>query len=107
VIIVIGLGATGNQLFPASLGAVAACLVVVSAGVLLRRPLSSVPENLLKFIVGVMVSAFGLFWFGEGIGVSWPHADFAIVGLMAILLATSAAGVSIAHRIHARQGSGQ
>ena len=53
------------------------------------------------------MSAFGLFWFGEGIGVSWPHADFAIVGLMAILLATSAAGVSIAHRIHARQGSGQ
>ena len=107
VIIVIGLGATSNQLFPALLGAVAACLGVVSAGVLLRRPLSRAPENLLKFIVGVMMSAFGLFWFGEGIGVSWPHADFAIVGLMAILLATSAAGVSIAHRIHARQGSGQ
>jgi len=107
VIIVIGLGATGNQLFPASLGAVAACLVVVSAGVLLRRPLSRVPENLLKFIVGVMVSAFGLFWFGEGIGVSWPHADVAIVGLMAILLAASAMGVQIAHRIQARQGSGR
>jgi len=107
VIIVIGLGAPGNRLLPASLGAVAACLMVVSAGVLLRRPLSRVPENLLKFVVGVMVTAFGLFWFGEGIGVSWPHGDFAIVGLMAILLAASAAGVAIAHRMHARQGIGR
>jgi uncharacterized membrane protein len=107
VIIVIGLGATGNRLLPASLGAVAACLMVVSAGVLLRRPLSRVPENLLKFVVGVMVTAFGLFWFGEGIGVSWPHGDFAVVGLMATLLAASAAGVAIAHRLYGRQGIGQ
>ena len=104
VIIVIGLGSTGNRLFPASLGAVIACLMVVLAGVLLRRPLSRVPENTLKFVVGVMVAAFGLFWFGEGIGVRWPYGDFAIIGVMAILLVASAVGVTIARRMHAVQG---
>ena len=105
VIIVIGLGATGNRLLPASLGAVIACLLVILAGVLLRRPLSHVPENTLKFVVGVMVSAFGLFWFGEGVGVHWPYGDFAIIGVMAILLAASAVGVAIARRMHALQGA--
>jgi len=105
VVIVIGLGATGNRMLPASLGAVAACLIVVLAGVLLRSPLSRVPENTLKFVVGVMVSAFGLFWFGEGIGVHWPYGDFAIVGLMALLLVASAVGVTIARRIVALKRS--
>jgi uncharacterized membrane protein len=103
VIIVIGLGATGNGMLPASLGAVTACLIVVLAGLLLRSPLSRVPENTLKFVVGVMVSAFGLFWFGEGIGVLWPYGDFAILGLMAMLLAASAVGVATARRLHALQ----
>lgn len=102
VIIVIGLGATGDRLLPASLGAVVACVLVVLAGVLLRRPLARVPENTLKFVVGVMVSAFGLFWFGEGIGIHWLFGDFAIVGLMGILLAASAVGVAIARRMHAQ-----
>ena len=74
------------------------------AGVVLRSPLSRVPENTLKFVVGIMVSAFGLFWFGEGSGIHWPYGDFAILGLMAILLAASAAGVAIGRRVHARQG---
>jgi uncharacterized membrane protein len=103
VIIVIGLGSTGSRLLPASLGAVMACLIVVLAGLLLRRPLSRVPENALKFVVGVMVSSFGLFWFGEGIGVRWPYGDAAIVGLMAILLVASAVGVAIARRMHAME----
>lgn len=102
VIIVIGLGATGNRLLPASLGAVFACVLVVLAGVLLRRPLARVPENTLKFVVGVMVSAFGLFWFGEGIGIHWPYGDFAIAGLMGILFAVSVVGVVIARRMHAQ-----
>lgn len=102
VIIVIGLGATGNMLLPASLGAAVACLLVVLAGILLRRPLARVPENTLKFIVGVMVSAFGLFWFGEGIGIHWPYGDFAIVGLMGIFLAVSAVVVTIARQMRAQ-----
>ncbi len=96
VVIVIGVGAVGNMLVPASIGALAACLLVVAAGAVLHRPLSRVPENSLKFVVGVMMSAFGLFWFGEGVGIRWPYSDAAILGLMAILLAASSAGIKLA-----------
>ena len=98
VIIVIGLGAAGNRLLPASIGAAAACLVVIAAGAFLYRPLARVPENALKFAVGVMVSAFGLFWFGEGLGLHWPYGDAAILALMLILLACSALAVTSIRR---------
>jgi uncharacterized membrane protein len=98
VAIVIGVGAAGNMLVPASIGAFAACLLVVAAGAVLHRPLSRVPENSLKFVVGIMISAFGLFWFGEGIGIAWPFEDAAILGLMVILLAVSSAGITLARR---------
>jgi uncharacterized membrane protein len=83
VFIVIALGAAGDALVPASLGAIAAGVVVSSIGLLLHRPLARVPENTLKFAVGIMLSAFGTFWLGEGYGLPWPGADLAIVGLMA------------------------
>jgi Ca2+/H+ antiporter, TMEM165/GDT1 family len=84
VFIVIALGAGGTGLLlPAGLGAVAALLVVAGLGVALHRPLARVPENMLKFIVGVLLSAFGTFWVGEGAGFSWPGSDLAIPFLMA------------------------
>jgi uncharacterized membrane protein len=98
IVIVIGIGAAGNTLVPATLGAAAACIAVAVAAALLNRPLSRVPENTLKFAVGVMVSAFGLFWFGEGIGMHWPYGDAAIPALMAVLLAASSIGVNVARR---------
>jgi Ca2+/H+ antiporter, TMEM165/GDT1 family len=98
IVIVIGIGAAGNTLVPASLGAAGACIAVAVAAALLNRPLSRIPENTLKFAVGIMVSAFGLFWYGEGIGVHWPYGDAAIVGLMAVLLASSSVAVSMARR---------
>jgi len=49
-------------------------------GVVIHRPLARVPENTLKFAVGVMLSAFGIFWTGEGLGVPWPGEDLAILG---------------------------
>jgi uncharacterized membrane protein len=98
IVIVIGIGAAGNTLVPAAIGAIGACVAVAVAAALLNRPLSRVPENTLKFAVGIMVSAFGLFWFGEGIGVHWPYGDTAILGLMAVLLAASSAGVRLARR---------
>jgi uncharacterized membrane protein len=98
IVIVIGIGAAGNTLAPAAIGAVAACILVAVAAALLNRPLSRVPENALKFAVGIMVSAFGLFWFGEGIGVAWPLGDAMILVLMAVLLAASFAGVTAARR---------
>jgi len=98
VFIVIALGAGRGMLVAASAGAVAACLAVALVGLIVHRPLSRVPENTLKFVVGIMLSAFGVFWTGEGLGVAWPGSDLAIVGFAAIFLAVSAAAVALARR---------
>ena len=63
VVIVLGVGAVGGMLIPASIGALAACLLVTIVGAMLHRPLSRVPENALKFTVGILISAFGMYWF--------------------------------------------
>jgi uncharacterized membrane protein len=84
VFIVIAIGAGGAGLLaPACLGALAALMVVIALGVVVHGPLSQIPENTLKFLVGVLLSAFGAFWFGEGLGVAWPGDDWAIPGLIA------------------------
>jgi uncharacterized membrane protein len=83
VFIVIAIGAAGRMLLPASVGAVAALLVVIALGLVLHRPLARVPENAVKFIVGVLLSAFGTFWAGEGIGVVWSGGDATLLALMA------------------------
>ena len=90
VFIVIAIGAGGaGLLLPASLGALAALLLVMALGVLVHRPLSRVPENGLKFVVGVLLSAFGAFWFGEGTGIGWPGSDWSILALIAGFLAVA------------------
>ncbi len=81
VFIVLSVGAARHMIIPASLGAAAAGLTVALAALVLRRPLASVPENTLKFSVGVLLASFGAFWIGEGLGVHWPGADFSILGL--------------------------
>jgi uncharacterized membrane protein len=96
VFIVIAVGAGRGLLVPASLGALAACAIVLGAGVAVRRPLARVPENALKFCVGIMLSSFGVFWTGEGLGVAWPGADLSIPGLIVLFLATALALVKIA-----------
>jgi uncharacterized membrane protein len=63
-----------------------------------HRPLARVPENTLKFAVGVMLSAFGIFWTGEGLGVAWPGADLAIVVFAALFLAVALASVVLSRR---------
>jgi uncharacterized membrane protein len=67
-------------------------------GFIVHRPLARVPENTLKFAVGVMLSAFGIFWTGEGLGVAWPGADLAIVGFAAMFLGVGGLAVVIARR---------
>src|SRR6266568_236514 len=96
--IVIAVGAGRGLLVPASLGALAACALVTAAGFVVRRPLARVPENTLKFAVGVMLSAFGTFWTGEGLGVPWPGEDLAIVGFAALFLVAALAAVAVVRR---------
>lgn len=96
VFIVIAVGATAGALVPASLGAGAAGVIVLGVGALLRRPLSRVPENGLKFVVGVLLSAFGTFWTGEALGVRWPDADLSILLLAIAYALTAAAGIALA-----------
>ncbi|MDB5579028.1 MAG: putative rane protein, partial [Bradyrhizobium sp.] len=98
VFIVIALGAGRGMLIPAGAGAVAACLAVAAVGLIVHRPLARVPENTLKFAVGIMLSAFGVFWTGEGLGVAGPGVDLAIVAFAAMFLAVSSAAVVLARR---------
>ncbi|HTE77516.1 MAG TPA: hypothetical protein VK653_12390 [Xanthobacteraceae bacterium] len=95
VFIVIAVSAGRGVLLPVSAAAFAACLLVALSGVVLHRPLARVPENALKFAVGVMLSAFGLFWTGEGFGVAWPGADLAILAFIALFLGTGLACVAL------------
>jgi len=98
VFIVIALSAGRGMLVPASAGAVAACLLVAGVGFVVHRPLARVPENTLKFAVGVILSAFGIFWTGEGLGVAWPGADLAIVGFAVLFLIVGLASVAFLRR---------
>lgn len=86
VFIVVAVGGAEISLLPSALGASAAVLLVIILGILLHSPLRRVPENSLKFAVGVILSAFGVFWVGKGLSLEWPGDDLAIIGLMAIVL---------------------
>jgi uncharacterized membrane protein len=97
IVIAVGAGQRG-LLIPAVIGAAAACVLVVIAGFVVHRPLARVPENSLKFVVGVMLSAFGLFWTGEGLGIAWPGSDLAIVFFAALFMAIALAAVSLVRR---------
>lgn len=88
IVLAIGAGRPG-LLWPASLGALAALLVVATLGLAVHRPLARVPENTLKFAVGVLLSAFGTFWCGEGMGYAWPGGDWSIPGLVGGFLVVS------------------
>ena len=101
VFIVIAIGAGGPLLLPAAAGALLALIVVVLLGLWLHKPLSNVPENALKFCVGVMLAAFGTFWVGEGVGIEWPGADWALLVLIAAFLLVAAALVPICRRLRA------
>ncbi len=95
VFIVVAVGATGGSLLPASLGAAAAVLLVAAAGFGLHRPVARVPENVLKFAVGVLLCGFGAFWVGEGAGLPWPGGDWSIPALLAVFLGTALAAVPL------------
>jgi uncharacterized membrane protein len=93
VLIVVSLGASDHRLGIAAAAAGAAAVVVAGIGVVVARQLSEVPENLIKMIVGVMLTSFGLFWVGEGAGVHWPGSDLAILALIPLFAATAGATI--------------
>jgi Ca2+/H+ antiporter, TMEM165/GDT1 family len=80
IVVAIG-GLNHNDYRSPILGAVISVVVVVGVGVAARRPLTQVPENTLKYVVGIMLTAFGTFFAGEGIGVQWPGSDLILVAL--------------------------
>jgi uncharacterized membrane protein len=94
--IVVTFGSTQGNVGLAAVGAGAALVVVLVAGIVAHAPLARVPENSLKFAVGVMLSAFGIFWAAEGAGVVWPGGETAIFGLIAFVLAVSIGLVALA-----------
>ena len=71
---------------------------MAASGIVVHRPLTRVPENALKFAVGVMLSGFGLFWTGEGLGVDWPGADLAILAFIVLFLGAGLASVALLNR---------
>src|ERR1700694_1379145 len=87
--IVVTFGGTQHNVGLAAAGAVAALVVVATVGALVHAPLSRGPENLLKFVVGVMLTGFGIFWGAEGAGATWPGKDLSVLGVIAFILATS------------------
>jgi uncharacterized membrane protein len=98
VFIVIAVGATAGALVPAALGAALAGVSVAAAGLSLRRPLARVPENTLKFVVGIMLSAFGTYWTGEGLGAVWPGNDAALPALIGGYAVASGVAFALARR---------
>jgi uncharacterized membrane protein len=89
IFIVITFGANQRDVGAAVIGAVAAVVVVAVTGVAVRAPLARVPENALKFAVGIMLTSFGTFWGAEGAGVSWPGHDAALLVLVPVVALVS------------------
>jgi uncharacterized membrane protein len=90
--IVVTFGASAGMLGPAIGGAAVAGVLVLAVAALVHRPLTRVPENAMKFGVGLMLVTFGTFWSGEGIGVDWPGDDVAILWLLAGYVVLALAG---------------
>jgi uncharacterized membrane protein len=91
--IVFAVGATSHDLGLATIGGAAAVLVVAAVGVAVRRPLSRIPENTIKFVVGLLLASLGTFWAAEGMGATWPLDAVSILALLAIYGATARAAV--------------
>jgi len=95
-----GGGAGGIGL--AALGAAVAGLLVIGVGALVQTPLKRIPENTLKFIVGIMLTTFGTFWSGESFGISWPFSDLFLLLLAALYLVASALLITAIKRRQSR-----
>jgi Ca2+/H+ antiporter, TMEM165/GDT1 family len=98
--VVIAVGSGRGLVGPAALGALAACVLVLLVGAVVHKPLSRVPENTMKFGVGVMLSSFGVFWTGEGLGIAWPGQDLTLLLFAALFLLT---GIAMSYILSAKR----
>ena len=98
IFIVLTFGANQSNIGLAAVAAAAAVVAVVTAGVAVHAPLSRVPENTLKFGVGVMLTSFGMFWGAEGAGANWPGGDASLLGLIPATLAFALGLVALLKR---------
>jgi uncharacterized membrane protein len=98
VFIVITFGSNQGRIALAALGALAAVLVVLAAVLVVRGPLSRVPENSMKFAVGSLLTSFGIFWGAEGAGVEWPGSDLALAVLIPLTVLVGLALVAVLRR---------
>ena len=100
--IVLTFGSTQGSIPLAAAGAAVAVVLVALVGVLARAPLARVPENTMKFAVGIMLTTFGIFWSAEGAGADWPGGDAAILGVLAFVVLWSLTLVSLLRRRRGR-----
>ena len=105
VFIALTFGANQHNMGLAAVAALAAVLVVAAAGLAVRAPLSRVPENAMKFVVGVMLTAFGMFWGADGAGAHWPGSDLALLVLIPAVAAYALALVALYRRRDRRAGA--
>jgi uncharacterized membrane protein len=89
VFIVLTFGSAQGSIPLAAAGAVAALVLVAGVGLAVRAPLARVPENATKFVVGVMLTTFGIFWSAEGAGVAWPGDDASLFGVLGFVVLSS------------------
>ncbi len=90
VVIVLTMGSGAHAFGSAIMGAFVGLVVVLALGIALRAPLAKVPENTLKFVVGVMLTSFGSYWAGQSMGIKWPLSDTTLLLLIAGYLMVSA-----------------
>jgi uncharacterized membrane protein len=93
--IVLTFGSTQGSIPLAAAGAGGALVLVAGVGAAVRAPLARVPENTLKFAVGIMLTTFGIFWAAEGAGAHWPGNDASLIGVLAFVCVASAALVAL------------
>jgi uncharacterized membrane protein len=98
VFIVIAVGGTGHNMPVAVVGGLVSLVVVAVAGVIVRKPLARVPENTLKYAVGIILTSLGTFWAAEGMGGKWPLDFVSIAGLIVIYFAASRFAVTLIRR---------
>jgi uncharacterized membrane protein len=98
--IVVTFGSTQGSIPLAALGATVAIVLITGVGIAVRAPLARVPENSMKFAVGIMLTSFGIFWATEGVGAHWPGSDAALIGVLCFVTASSALLVTLLRREH-------